>query len=181
MTHDMDYDLRHWLRLVEADARKAYHRKWIDTPAFQRWFADSRIVDAEGDPLLVFHGSPVKIPYFEPNDVGGFFFTADHNYAANHIVQIKGGEGGYLHPSFLAIRNPKIITPPAEDWSVLPHERRYIRQAKAEGHDGLILHSSGRTVGAPFYVAFRAVQIKSFNNSGKFDPTSPYVAEASAI
>ena len=32
--------------------------KRIDTPAFKRWFGKSKVVDANGEPLVVYHGSP---------------------------------------------------------------------------------------------------------------------------
>lgn len=32
----------------------------VDTPAFKTWFEDSKVVDGEGKPLVVYHGSPLK-------------------------------------------------------------------------------------------------------------------------
>jgi hypothetical protein len=37
-----------------------------DTPEFKRWFGDSKVVDAEGKPLVVYHGTDEEITVFEP-------------------------------------------------------------------------------------------------------------------
>lgn len=158
--------------IIEAE-EPAINRKWIDNPFFRKWFAGSKIVDTNSNPMLVFHGSPTPIESFVATDVGGFFFTDDHNYAASHLVQNKGVDSGYLNPSFLSIKNPQEITPPRKEWSVLSDERRYIQQAKEQGHDGLILHGPSTT----FYVAFYPSQIKSFHNSGRFSAVSNDVME----
>lgn len=70
-----------------------------ETPAFKRWFGDSKVVDADGKPLVVYHGTTGDIRQFDRSRLGentgaesakaGFFFTDDTitaesyaNYAA---------------------------------------------------------------------------------------------------
>lgn len=70
-----------------------------DTAEFKNWFGDSKVVDAEGKPLVVYHGTTDSITQFDPSRRGentgaesarnGFFFTDDSvtaesyaNYAA---------------------------------------------------------------------------------------------------
>ena len=58
----------------------------VDTPEFQRWFGDSKVVDKNGDPLVVYHGTAYDFSEFSPERLGsntgaasaraGFFFTA---------------------------------------------------------------------------------------------------------
>lgn len=179
------YTMRQLIQLCEVtdqeSERKRFARKWLDNPAFRRWFAGSKIVDADGDPLIVFHGTATEFSRFShvgPEDIrtGGFFFTDDPSYAARHLVGFKGHGEGYLMPSFLSIKNPKVLTPPANEWSVLRHERRYIQQAKEEGHDGIILLGK-----QPFYVAFHPNQIKSFHNTGGFDTASDDIYEVASL
>ncbi|MFX4850199.1 hypothetical protein ABTB67_18855, partial [Acinetobacter baumannii] len=73
-----------------------------ETEAFKKWFGDSKVVDEEGKPLVVYHGSPSgDIRQFdgskegsntgesdEHHGLGGFYFTPDANtadtYARTH-------------------------------------------------------------------------------------------------
>lgn len=42
-----------------------------NTPAFKNWFGRSQLVDAQGNPLVVYHGSPSnRIEAFDPNRIG---------------------------------------------------------------------------------------------------------------
>lgn len=57
-----------------------------DTPAFKNWFGDSKVANADGKPLVVYHGSGVKFNEFSKDLLGaftgatsakgGFFFTS---------------------------------------------------------------------------------------------------------
>lgn len=42
-----------------------------NTPAFKRWFGNSKVVDAKGEPLVVYHGTPNDFAEFLP----GAYFT----------------------------------------------------------------------------------------------------------
>lgn len=66
-----------------------------DTPAFRAWFGDSKVVDEDGEPLNVYHGTTKDFDTFNIRKFykdayvgGGFYFTsstvdADVNYAGN--------------------------------------------------------------------------------------------------
>lgn len=62
------------------------------TPAFRRWFGDSKVVDANGDPLVVYHGTTApEFDVFRPGEQAhdaGIFFT-DNEFVAEGIY----GEG----------------------------------------------------------------------------------------
>ena len=53
------------------------------TEKFQRWFKDSKVVDADGKPLVVYHGTGADFSEFSASKIGsvwgadtvGFFFT----------------------------------------------------------------------------------------------------------
>ena len=66
--------------------------KKTDTPAFRRWFRNSKVVDAKGEPLEVYHGTD-KAGFFEfdestfgdnSQNTAGFFFTSDPQLAASY-------------------------------------------------------------------------------------------------
>lgn len=101
-----------------------------ETPEFKRWFGQSKIVDTDGKPLRVYHGSgTTNIEEFLPdggNEEGretlerfrqtvaangrfgymnfrsGSFFSPDPDYAGNYT----GENGGVLYPVYIRAENP---------------------------------------------------------------------------
>jgi len=60
-----------------------------DTEAFRRWFGDSKVVDAQGEPLVVYHGTDKGGFYeFDPyasKGGRGVFFTSDFGMARSYV------------------------------------------------------------------------------------------------
>ena len=52
-----------------------------DTPAFKRWFGNSKIVDYKGNPLVMFHGTARDITEFKPKQANAIFLTSDPTFA----------------------------------------------------------------------------------------------------
>ena len=71
----------------------------INTPEFRRWFGNSKVVDKDGTPLRVYHGTNQPISMFNKNRRGitthnisakrGFYFT-DHPDVANRYANMAG-------------------------------------------------------------------------------------------
>lgn len=70
-----------------------------DSEAFKKWFGDSKVVDANGNPLVVYHGTASDFEAFDKKSLGsttaansakiGFFFTDNTRVAvsyANHAA-----------------------------------------------------------------------------------------------
>lgn len=90
-----------------------------DTEAFRKWFGESKVVDADGKPLRVYHGTRTggfdafenrggTISTFlgsEKVERHGFFFTDNPAEAS----EFAGKEGSVI-PAFLSIQNPIDIT-----------------------------------------------------------------------
>jgi N12 class adenine-specific DNA methylase len=60
----------------------------VDSPAFKRWFGDSKVVDAEGRPMVVYHGTRHSFDVFDKEKQGrqrfygpGFYFAEDPEVA----------------------------------------------------------------------------------------------------
>lgn len=76
------------LESVSPDKEEAL-RLWaqVYTPSFKKWFGDwekgegSKIIDANGEPMMVYHGAGEKFDIFKPNEFGLSYFTADKEYA----------------------------------------------------------------------------------------------------
>lgn len=66
-----------------------------ETPAFKAWFGDSKVVDADGNPLVVYHGTMGDFEAFDPELAGygsslgeGFYFSnSQADVAANYARQ----------------------------------------------------------------------------------------------
>lgn len=82
---------------------------------FWNWFGDSKVVDADGKPLVVYHGTATQFDKFDPKTIGrsgssegyGFYFTDASSIARGYVR-----EGGNLIEAYLSIQNP------------MPHNRK---------------------------------------------------------
>jgi hypothetical protein len=162
-----------------------------DSAAFKRWFGDSKVVDANGEPLVVYHGTASDFSEFAEEKLGvntrdeegelGFFFTAKP-FLSDSYAQIasKGGwskktEGGapVVYPVYLSIKNPKRYETAssfyrdAEKFKGRLNEWR--KGLEDQGFDGVIVRGDFEEV-----IAFRPTQIKSaIGNIGTYDPENP--------
>jgi hypothetical protein len=102
----------------------------VRTPAFKKWFGDwendpknaSKVVDKNGEPLVVYHGSPANFNIFEekPKQIGrrklsikGHYFSIS-KWAARQYA----GSDGYVKQYFLRIINfPKKTDNVVSDYS----------------------------------------------------------------
>ena len=104
--------------------------KQTSTPAFKKFFGDSKVVDADGNPLVVYHGTIVRpdtgdvkgmgdilafdrmftTQFRKPSidTVGSFFST---NPGEGGAQMYSGtGEGAAVYPVYLSIKNPYTTT-----------------------------------------------------------------------
>lgn len=91
---------------------------------FWRWFGDSKVVDAGGKPLVVYHGSYADIDEFDPSMSGSSGFSSadcaieftDDPYVASHYAGASdqyarvSDEAGAVYPVYLKIERPFVIT-----------------------------------------------------------------------
>ena len=163
----------------------------INSPAFKRWFGDSKVVDAEGKPLVVYHGTRTKgeaIDSFDIEKAGsktdsgwmgtGFYFgdqqTADAYAGHYEFNPDHYPEGGAVYPVYLSIQNPAILKDSERNDGPRTMVRELLGLADeasasevrdsllAAGYDGVIYERfSPYGNGYREYVAFRPEQIKS--------------------
>lgn len=77
------------------------------TEAFWRWFKDSKVVDADGNPLVVYHGGSfdeVKDPVFKLGRSFGFFFTPNKKKAQSYAPGM--GKDVPVTEAYLSLQNP---------------------------------------------------------------------------
>ncbi|MBQ2175865.1 MAG: hypothetical protein II453_12655 [Alphaproteobacteria bacterium] len=84
---------------------------------FYRWFGDSKVVDKEGRPLVVYHGTKSKFNVFDKSKKGqastvskaGFWFSPSEEFGKNFAEDIwYGEEETIVMPVYLNLQNPKI-------------------------------------------------------------------------
>ena len=156
------------------------------SPAFKRWFGDSKVVDAEGRPLVVYHGTAAfNGEAFDTSETGrrdygwwgkGFYFTAEPT-AADAYSSNEDGDMGQVLPVLVRLANPKIVS--SSDRIATNETESLARRAEweAQGHDGVIVRNEfGDTWEEKNFwevVAFSPTQIKSIFNRGTWDGSDP--------
>ncbi|MCB1341366.1 MAG: hypothetical protein KDK24_09945 [Pseudooceanicola sp.] len=157
------------------------------TDAFKRWFGDSKVVDENGDPLVVEHRSDQPdIEEFDGYELPGWFAEKGGPVGENY--------GNVSYPVYLSIKRPISIPFDAND-SVTPEElleslglpisawpgkdrmdrsqfvhnivnrADFARMASALDFDGVVMNEAGSRT----WAVFRPEQIKSVYNRGTFD------------
>ncbi len=164
---------------IQPDKQKAL-RMWgkVYTPMFKLWFGDwekgrgSKVVDENGEPLLVYHGTMFDFDKFGSSVS---YFTDSLQYSKD----VKGSfSAKKTMPVFLNIRNPyqvpsdkRLADAPEEVHNRPGSEYFAPRVAKQElekqGYDGVVGIDAGQQEGKT-YVAYERNQIKSAENKGTF-------------
>lgn len=93
-----------------------------DTEAFKRWFGDSKVVDANGEPLVVYHGTASDITAFDIGRSGestgntgfygaGAYFSEDADYASGFSFWARRSDdqAPNVVPVYLSLKNPAYI------------------------------------------------------------------------
>lgn len=106
-----------------------------ETPEFKRWFADSKVVDENGEPLVVYHGTSAvdeAIEQFGGEIVAGWF-TENPDYAGNY-TRTEDQENGHIYPVYLKLEKP-LINPIDIDKNSASHRENLQAIADAAGLD----------------------------------------------
>jgi hypothetical protein len=133
----------------------------------------SKVVDENGEPMVVYHGTNKRFTVFDKNRIGsstmdnapfygdGFYFSWDGGFAAPYALDEneKWSENSNINEAFLNIRNPLFV----ED-----NNTEYRGKEIPSDYDGVILNSWME------FVAKEPNQIKSaIENTGEFNSENP--------
>lgn len=165
---------------------------------FARWFGASKVVDEQGQPLVVYHGTASDFDRFDAERIGanfsmsrgGFFFVSNIEAAWNYADSAAGpgwsaplpGRKARVISAYLSLKNPLVLKASDTEWPEVyfdDNAEDILRRAHRGGHDGVIVHgidpysdNEPRSI----YIAFRPEQIKSATgNAGTFDPADPNI------
>ena len=164
------------------------------SPAFKRWFGDSKVVDRQGKPVVVYHGTGADFDVFRttgalrPGYGDGAHFAESAGLAGWYAEQWSDGNrgtGDTIMPVYLSIKNP--FTGNFYTWGFergLTNAKAITEALKKEGYDGIRYAHPDMTLDSKpgvAWVAFEPTQIKSaIGNRGTFDPASPNILHQDA-
>ncbi len=140
-----------------------------ESQQFERWFGDwqnhpksaSKVVNADGTPKVVYHGTTADFTVFEPSmgALGKGIYFSDSRDFANGYTYKNGQAVGNVMEAYIDMKNPYYVKY-ADNYD--------IEKLKSEGYDGIIHESNG------MYMVFSPNQVKSAtDNIGTFTNTNP--------
>jgi len=170
-----------------ADNHTSVIEKPLENSNFKAWFKNSQVVDSEGNPLIVYHGTPDVFDTFKKSEIGsetdggligrGFYFHIDPDTAKVY--------GKNVMPCYLSIQkmydfnNGKSINDNIRAMGIDPELDNYydsaeVREARVAGKVTQWLKDNGydgaRVWGQ--YMVLEPEQIKSVENNGNWGKTS---------
>ncbi|MFA6935093.1 MAG: hypothetical protein WCR70_07475, partial [Sphaerochaetaceae bacterium] len=214
--YDQVYEQYHgtdkWLKAPNGEDTRLTERQWVQvrTPAFIKWFGDwqndpknaSKIVDENGEPKAMYHGSSFEnITEFKNGDRGIIYLTDDPGVAQDYAdgkITSQEGSGNKVYELFAKIVNPAtshdkgVIDILYKRWKQNGDTRESIIEAFDEGYDPYLLLEDPGVIqslkkagydGVEFYESasmsygvFLPAQIKSAtDNIGTFDGENPNI------
>lgn len=130
---------------------------------FYKWFGDSKVVDEQGRPLVVYHSTDVEFSVFdktkEDSSVGlpAFYFSSNEQYSREY--------GSITMPVYLKAENVFDIGKNVPNgWYELKTNEERVDLLKKQGYDGVFDYNAGATE----YAVFEPNQIKSTQNRGTY-------------
>lgn len=167
----------------ESDQDQFRRNDQTKSEAFKKWFGDSKVVDENGEPMVVYHGTGSSFSSFDPETIGnnfyesegGGFFFAQKRRSASNYAELNSGDSKNVMPVYLQLQNPLTVSvdsdyvSPADYYDI--NSATIANNARKAGHDSIIINGTNND---NLYVAFNPNQIKSaVGNNGNFDPTDP--------
>ncbi len=173
---------------------KLTEEQWLQvrTPNFKKWFGDwendpenaSKIVDENGEPLVVYHGTGSDFFEFKHGKAVGsgdkFGYLGEAFYATND-EDVAQTYGDRVIPIFLNLKNPYVVNDPA---FTSPHSAGSFAKSlnvstdkvsdllKSQGYDGVI--AKDEDMDYVEYAVYNSTQIKSATeNVGTYNKDNP--------
>ncbi len=129
-----------------------------DTPEFKTWFGESKVVDGEGKPLVVYHATAKAFKAFDANKTMDGVFWFSSNKEKLQAGEAGAAASGELMPVYLSAKN-------LAGWD--QYEKFSIDELMQQGYDGIQLDDD--------YVIFEPTAIKSVDNKGTFSSADPNI------
>lgn len=186
-------------------AIKEWKEKGTDSKYFKKWFGDSKVVDENGKPLVVYHGSPShditifdsgKSLYGEISKGFNFFTNKKSAYqnSAKDYAEFAGTDGfrrnGKVYETYLKIQKPLHIKYTSNAMTLYNGGKQYatpveyydtnykeIKEKYNNGdYDGIIIENTDKNNDdSIIYLVSNPEQIKSVDNRGTFNENNPNI------
>lgn len=156
------------------------------TEAFKKWFGKSKVVDKNGNPQVVHHGTSKEFDSFDTKGgwSPGSWFAVDKGKVKDfgskeyHVYLNIETPGTALD---LARARQKVA---ADGIDGMKDRRDFneavIKEMQTQGFDGIHAENFKGAGGKEVWVAFHPEQIKSVHNEGTFDPNDPRILHQGA-
>jgi hypothetical protein len=148
---------------------------------FWNWFTDSQVVDDQGRPIVVYHGTTHDFSKFDIGQAGqkdsgwygtGIYVTPDANTASAYADYDQEATGQNVIPMYAKIENPFIWSRDIKPSGSKPISDDFTRLFKNAGHDGVFAENK---YAAPEHqkwyemVVFHPENLKAaYGNNGNF-------------
>lgn len=153
------------------------------TEEFKNWFGNSMIVDDEGKPLPLYHGTHADFTSFDGDKDStatshgwygtGFYFTDSPNLAGSYAGTLYNNAN--IIPAYVSLKNPYMWPPDAKGPVTKKDSDALTEELRGRGYDGVIVVGrdwNGNFSGFDEVVVFDPENIKSVFNKGTFDPNT---------
>ena len=138
--------------------------------AFYKWFGDSKVVDEQGRPLVVYHATNADFDTFDVKMAKkgkGFWFTNNKEYAAEHgknVMSVYLNSMNVFDSDLMETEISKYTDNPED----LLNNKEIQEKLTQDGYDSVAFNNKhGRTI-----IVFNPNQIKSVNNRGTWSRES---------
>jgi len=189
---------------IRFEGEKVGRQLQTDTPAFKRWFGNSKITNEDGTPKVVYHATAKDINVlkpggFDPELSGQAIWMSDNKNILPAAHNIGGGERGFKEgtnviPLYVKMENPLVLDDMnMRDWArdvfangsrefpeLLP--KKWVDSVKDAGYDGIILNQKAYKENPSYneIIVFDSKQLKSaIGNKGTFSPEKEEIDEES--
>ncbi|GHU04631.1 hypothetical protein FACS1894205_3180 [Alphaproteobacteria bacterium] len=135
---------------------------------FWKWFGDSKVVDEQGRPVVVYHNTDEERTVFDRERVRRSMEIQAHFFAPE--IDPHSEYGPVRNDVYLRIINPADSNTAYDGFNPGRTDNEGVKQREklqGQGYDGGIIFEDGKV---SEYFVFDSNQIKSVNNSGAFDP-----------
>lgn len=178
-----DEAVKDFLSKVESKGSKKVADK-TQTKEFKDWFKGSKVVNKEGEPLVVYHGSDKEFDTFSTKNMNGYGGAYFSRY--KDVSEVYGN----IKEVYLSLKNPLIIDADYKIYDSIEKPdfietkdktvdtQQIAAYARDNGYDGVIVKNvkeAGKFTDD--YIAFEPNQIKSVDNKGTFNKDSNNINE----
>lgn len=159
---------------------------------FARWFGNSKAVNDQNFPLLVYHGTAASFDVFQPGDDLGIYFSEkveeaeEFGWLARTAIS-QPASTVVVHACYLRMEYPQVIDLRGREFTDATRRRlaRELAKAKTAGCDGVIIKNVdnfGNLDPSTSWVVFDPAQVKSAtHNCGAFRRDDPSFLDAASL